>query len=260
MAEITDIVGKIPYRIALAGGWIDQPFVSKNNPNPPGAMVVVSIIPEFRFMDRSGICGSTRRIALEMWKNKIPDGDPEEFVRELYYAENKGVAEPSGTQDMIGLVYPGISRIDYDYNCHGGYFPKHIESNTDSEIAKWLEEVIHILPVAPRPDGYNPLEQKNLDPKWIGRLGNSGKDCYDAILNKDLPGLGASFNECMKCWEIILPQTVKHPALTIDLLQLLNYYQSKFPGAMYSGCGGGYLYVASKEPIPGSFNIKVRTK
>jgi hypothetical protein len=27
---------------------------------------------------------------------------------------------------------------------------------------------------------------------------------------------------------------------------------------MYSGCGGGYLYVVSEEPVPGGFKVKVR--
>ena len=35
--------GSIPNRLQLAGGWIDQPFVSRLNPRPPGAMVVVQI-------------------------------------------------------------------------------------------------------------------------------------------------------------------------------------------------------------------------
>jgi hypothetical protein len=29
-------------------------------------------------------------------------------------------------------------------------------------------------------------------------------------------------------------------------------------GAMYSRCGGGYLYVVSEEPVPGGFQVKVR--
>ena len=190
--RITDIVGALQYRIALAGGWIDQPFVSERNPTPPGSMVVVAVEPEFRWMDRSGICGSTRQIALKLWGNTLPDRDPEELVRELYAAENEGLAEPSGSQDMIGLIYPGVSRLDYDFNCHEGLFPAHIESNNDPEVAAWLERILHIIPVAPRPDGYNPLEIKNLDPEWIRRLGQSGKDCYDAILARDADALGAS--------------------------------------------------------------------
>ncbi len=135
--DITDVVGHLQYRIALAGGWIDQPFVSQHNPTPPGAMVVVAVEPQFRWMDRAGICGSTRTIALELWSGRLPDRDPEALVRELYAAENEGQAEPSGSQDMIGLIYPGVSRLDYDANVHDGLFPVHIESNTDRAVAAW---------------------------------------------------------------------------------------------------------------------------
>jgi len=258
--RITDIVGKLQYRMALAGGWIDQPFASQHNPSPPGSMVVVAVEPEFRWMDRSGICGSTRQIALELWGGVLPDRDPAELVRELYKAENEGLAEPSGSQDMIGLIYPGVSRLDYNFQVEGGLFPEHIESCNDADVAAWVGEVIHIIPVAPRPEGYNPLEIKNFDPKWIARLGKSGQDCYDAIVDKNLKALGASLNECMACWEAIVPGTVRHRTLTIDLVELLEFYQAKYPGAMYSGCGGGYLYVVSDEPVPGAFQIRVRTK
>ncbi len=27
---------------------------------------------------------------------------------------------------------------------------------------------------------------------------------------------------------------------------------------MYSGCGGGYLYVVSEDPVPGGFQVRVR--
>jgi hypothetical protein len=114
------------------------------------------------------------------------------------------------------------------------------------------------VPVAQRPGGYSPLGVKNLDPEWIRRLGCSGKDCYAAILAKDLRGLGASLNECMGCWEAILPHTVRHTTLTVDLMGVLGYYQARYAGAMYSGCGGGYLYVVSDRPVPGGFKVAVR--
>lgn len=258
--DITDVIGKLQYRLALAGGWIDQPFASRLNPDPPGSMVVVAVEPQFRWMDRSGICGSTRQIALELWGGTLPDRDPAQLVRELYDAENEGRAEPSGSQDMIGLIYPGVSRLDYDFRCHEGLFPAHIESCNDPAVASWLARILHILPVAPRPEGYNPLETRNLDPAWIGRLGRSGRDCYDAIVARDIERLGASMNECMKCWEAILPGTVRHRTLRVDLIELLEFYQSRYPGAMYSGCGGGYLFVASEHPVPGAFTIRVRIK
>lgn len=250
--------GKLPYRMALAGGWIDQPFVSQANPTPPGSMVVVSLLPSVDFLERCGMGTSTRRIALQHWGEQIPQHDPAELVRELYRAENEGKAEPSGSQDMIGLIYPGISRLDYDAAVEGGCFPSHIECCRTAHVAQWIERVIYFLPVAPRPAGYGPLGVKNLDSLWISRLGASGKLCYEALINCDLELLGESMNETMRCWEAILPHTVTHPTLKMDLKAILARYQARYPGAMYSGCGGGYLIVASAEPVPGAFQIKVR--
>jgi hypothetical protein len=256
--DISALIGKIPYRIALAGGWIDQPFVSKLNPSPPGSMVVVGVEPTFRFMDRCGIATSTREVARRLWNDTFPDRDPQELVRELYAAENRGKLEPSGSQDMVGLIYPGINRLDYDFGHEEGLFPAHVESNNDPGVADWLEGVIHILPIAQRPNGYSPLGEKHLHPEWIQRLGQSGKRCFEAILARDVQGLGASMNECMRCWEALLPHTVRHPAISVDLLRILSHYQARYAGAMYSGCGGGYLYVASEDVVPGSFHIQVR--
>jgi hypothetical protein len=256
---VQDVIGSIPYRLALAGGWIDQPFVSRHNPKPPGSMVVVGVEPVFRFMERSGLATGTRKVATRLWNGRLPRRNPAALVRELYEAENKGRANPSGSQDMIGLIYPGINRLDYDFHVQGGVFPSHIEPLQNARVLRWLEKVLHLLPVAPRPEGYDPLIKKNLDSKWIARLGGAGRDCFDAIARKDVAALGASFNECMKCWEAILPGTVRHPAVKTDLVGLLRAYQSRHPGAMYSGCGGGYLMVASETPVAGAFHITVRT-
>ena len=64
----------------------------------------------------------------------------------------------------------------------------------------------------------------------------------------------------MKCWETILPQVVRHPLIKLDLMALLRAYQRQFAGAMYSGCGGGYLIIASENPVPGAVKVNVRTK
>ncbi len=255
---LTEIIGEFPYRMAFAGGWIDQPFVSRLNPARIGSMVVVGLEPSSWFMERAGMATGTRNVALQLWNGRLPDREPAELVRELYAAENRGKTEPSGSQDMIGLIYPGVNRLDYDFTHEGGIFPRHIESNNDPGVARWLEQVIHFLPVAPRPDGYNPLGVKNLDPAWICRLGATGQECFDAIVARDAPALGASMNACMDCWETILPQTVQHPTVKTDLKGILAYYQSRYCGAMYSGCGGGYLFVVSTEPVPGAFQINVR--
>lgn len=260
ISPVEKLLGSIPNRLQLAGGWIDQPFVSRHNPKPPGSMVVVQIEPDFRPMDRSGIASGTRAIALKLWQGRLPNRPPEELVRELYDAENKGKSAPSGSQDMIGLIYPGVNRLDYDFKVTGGVFTAHIESCNSPRVAKWLSNVLHLISVEPRPDGYSPLGIKNLKPAWVAKLGQSGKDCFDAIIKRDVKRLGASFNLNMKCWETLLPQVVRHPALRVDLMPILKAYQQQYPGAMYSGCGGGYLIVVSEKPVPGAFQVTVRTK
>jgi len=256
---ITELIGSIPNRLQLAGGWIDQPFISQLHTEPPGSMVVAALEPTFRVMDRAGCGSGTRAIATKLWQGRLPQRPPADLVRELYAAENEGKAEPSGSQDMIGLIYPGVNRLDYDYTVHGGVFPAHIETLNDARSGRWLSQVLHLLPVEPRPEGYNPLGEKNLDPRWIRRLGRTGKDCFDAIKNRDLEGLGASLNETMRCWEKLLPHVVRHPLIKFDLKGLLKVYQKHYPGAMFSGCGGGYLLVVSKEPVPGALQVTIRT-
>ncbi len=255
---IADALGAIPNRLQLAGGWIDQPFISRLNPKPPGSMVVVALEPTFRVMDRSGCASGTRAVATALWKGKLPRRPLDTLVRDLYAAENRGKAQPSGSQDMIGLVYPGISRLDYDFAVEAGVFPSQIESLNNPRIAQWLERVLHVLPIQPRPEGYNPLGEKHLEPRWVERLGQTGKTCFDAIRRRDVEALGSSLNETMVCWEKLLPQVVRHPLIKLDLKGILKSYQRHFPGAMYSGCGGGYLLVASKMPVPGAFKVNIR--
>jgi hypothetical protein len=257
--NLSPVISRIPYRMAFAGGWIDQPFVSKLNPDGVGSMVVVQIEPDVRFMDRCGMATGTRKVAHRLWGQSIPaDRSPAQLVRELYAEENKHLAEPSGSQDMIGLIYPGVSRLDYDATHEGGYFPRHIESCRDAAVARWIEQVIHVIPVCQRPAGYGPLGEKRLTPELVRELGQTGKDCYAAIVRRDLHALGDSMNRCMATWAAMLPHVVKHPTIDVDLQGLLHAYRSRYPGCMYSGCGGGYLYVASDGPVPGAFKVRVR--
>lgn len=257
-ATLAGVIGAIPYRMAFAGGWIDQPFVSRHNLSAPGSMVVVGLEPVVRFMDRAGMATGTRKVAVRLWHGVLPPGDPASLVRQLYAEENQHLKDPSGSQDMIGLVYPGVNRLDYDFAFEGGVFPRHIESCRDPVVALWLESVIHMIPVLQRPEGYSPLAEKHLEPALVQRLGQTGRQCYDAILARDPLALGRSMNDCMDCWAALLPGTVRHPSIPLDLVALLKHYQARYAGAMYSGCGGGYLYVVSAEPVPGAFKVKVR--
>ena len=117
--------------------------------------------------------------------------EPAELVRELYAEENRGKREPSGSQDMIGLIYPGVNRLDFDFDHEGGIFPRHIESNNDPAIARWLESGdLHAAGAAPA-DGYNPLGIKNLDPQLDPPAGPDRQGVLRRHRGCDAPALGA---------------------------------------------------------------------
>jgi len=239
---------KFPYRVCLAGGWMDQPWVSEKY---PGSVVVAQMYPTLDFNDRSGMATSSRKVAIELWGDEYPEGDPVRNAQLLFGAENPPGSEYiSGTQDHIGLLVPGITRIDYN----GKYWPENLVNTIDPETCEWLSNVLHFAPLQPRPEGYNPLLKQNLDPKIIKRLGDSGFACYDAILKKDVKQLGESMKESFLCWSEMLPYTV--PDWVMEEMQQ-NYFP-KYSGAITSGSGGGYIVFPSEEFIEGTIKVKIR--
>ncbi len=199
----------------------------------------------------------------ELWKGRLPERDPAELVRELYAEENRGKPEPSGSQDMIGLIYPGREPPGLRLSPRGRRLPRRTSSRTTiPAIARWLEQVIHMVPVAPRPEGYNPLGVKNLDPPvdsagWARRARTAttrssrrdvaGPGRLDERVHGVLGGDPAAHG----------PASRRSPSTCRRFWAITS---RRYPGAMYSGCGGGYLYVVSAEEVPGSLRIKVRTR
>jgi cytidyltransferase-like protein len=239
---------KFPYRVCLAGGWMDQPWVSEIQ---PGSVVVAQVWPTIEFNDRSGMATSSRKVGIELWGDQLPSGDPIRNAQLLFGAENPpGSGYISGSQDQIGLLVPGISRLDYN----GSFWPEKIENTTDPETCEWLSEVLNFAPLTPRPEGYNPIQQKNLESLIIKRLGESGKACYDAILKKDASQLGEAMKETFLCWREILPHTVPDWVMK----EMEENYFPNYSGAITSGSGGGYVVFPSEEEMEGALKIKIR--
>lgn len=239
---------RFPYRLCLAGGWIDQPWVSKIH---PGSVVVTQIWPTMDFNDRSGLATSSRKVGIQIWGDRYPDGDHEQNARLLFGAENPpGKVYVSGSQDQIGLLYPGINRLYYN----GGYWPERIESTTEKDICDWLSDVLHLVPLEPRPEGYDPLKVMHLEKPLIRKLGEAGDLCWKAILKKDVNGLGKALTNTLLSWKKILPLTVPDWVMK----EMETKYFLHYPGAITSGSGGGYVIVVSEKKIEGSIKIKIR--
>jgi len=239
---------RFPYRLCIAGGWIDQPWVSKVH---PGSVVVAQIWPTMDFNDRSGLATSSRRVGIKLWGDRSPGGDHEQNAKLLFGAENPpGKEYVSGSQDHIGLLYPGVNRLDYS----GGYWPERIASTVDEDTCKWLSDVIHLVPLEPRPRGYDPLKIMNLEKTIVKELGEAGEKCWESIMKKDIAMLGKSMTDTLLSWKKMLPLTVPDWVMQELETKYLPYY----PGAITSGSGGGYMMVASGKVVPGAIKIKVR--
>lgn len=239
---------KLPYRLCLAGGWMDQPWVSEVH---PGSCVVAQIWPTIDFNDRSGMATSSRKVAEELWGGQFPEGDPVRNAQLLFGAENPPGSEYiSGSQDQLGILLPGANRLDYN----GKYWPCHIETIIDKETCDWLSQVLHLIPLAPRPEGYNPLIEKYLTIDNVKALGEAGDLCWEGIVEKDLKKLGGGMKQTFLVWKKMLPYTV--PAWVAEELE--TKWFPNYPGAIPSGSGGGYVIVASEAAIQGAMKIRVK--
>ena len=238
----------IPYRIDMAGGWLDQPYVNKFH---PGAVITISIEPDYEFNDRSGMATSSRKKAIELWHTDIPDGDKEILGRTLFCYENPpGSHYVSGSQDALGIVMPGLNRYHYEQ----GYWPAKIDKVTDPQLLEWIEQRIWLVPLYPRCSEYNVLSDVRIDTEGAHDLSVAAESCWEAILNKDVQAWGkasvASFDAQVKMFPLMAP---------VDVREALEPYQSQVLGWKISGAGGGgYLVLINEAPVKNAIQIRIR--
>ncbi|MDR1181715.1 MAG: adenylyltransferase/cytidyltransferase family protein [Bacteroidales bacterium] len=238
----------IPYRIDLAGGWLDQPYVSKYYPGP---VLTISVEPDYEFNDRSGMSTSTRKKAIELWQTDIPVGDREKLAKTLFCYENPpGKTEISGSQDSLGIVMPGLSRLDYN----GEYWPEKIHSIFDCDIMDWLEEHIHLISLSPRSGEYSVLSETYINTENAKVLSEAANECWDAIMEKNIGKFSDSVRKSFEAQVKMFPKMVDS-----KVLENIEYCKSKALGWKLSGAGGGgYLILISDKPVDNSLKIRIR--
>ena len=104
-------VCNIPFRLDLAGGWLDQPYVSKYHPGP---VITISVHPDYH-LTTAAECRAVRA------KKRFNSGKPiyrkvtkKYLAKTLFSFENPpGTKIISGSQDSIGIVFPGVNKLNY---------------------------------------------------------------------------------------------------------------------------------------------------
>ena len=244
----SNVNSRLPYRLDLAGTWIDQPYVSNFH---PGWAITISLEPTIDFNERCGMSTSTRNAATKLWPYELPVMHPEKLAQLLFHYENEpGRKEISGAQDAIGICMPGLNRHYYDNT----YWPSRIESVTDEETLSWLENHIYLILLWPRPAGTNLLKETYINTENVIALTEAADICWEGILKKDLQqfaeGAKKSFEAQVKMFPAMLP---------IEVAEAIEPYKEQVLAWKLAGAGGGgYLAVISDKPVENAIRIKIR--
>jgi cytidyltransferase-like protein len=238
----------LPYRIDLAGGWLDQPFVSKHH---PGAVITISLEPNREFNERSGMASSTRRHARELWGDKIPSGTYENLAKCLFCYDNPpGTQFISGSQDAIGLVFPGLAYMFYENE----YWPSRIEHRLDGALLRFVEEALYLVPIHPRSDDFDVLAKTSIDAPGARNLADAAEGLWQAILDQDLQTFGWMMRTSFEAQVAMFPLMMNN-----HVASLLEKFQHQALGWKLSGAGGGgYLILVSEQPIPEAIRVIAR--
>lgn len=247
----TTVKPQLPYRLDLAGTWIDQPYVSKYG---AGWAVTISLEPTVEFMERGGMSTSTRNAMKKIWPYHLPNYDPEMLAKLVFCFENEPEKDGhiSGAQDAIGICVPGVSR--HYYNAH--YWPERIETVHDEAVLSWLEEHLCLIPMFPRPAGTSVVEGCRIDETGVRALAAAADACWEAMLARDLGAFATAFRASFEA------QIAMFPAMVTDgVREWIERYREKALAWKLSGAGGGGYLVLVCETVPvEGIRIKIRRR
>jgi cytidyltransferase-like protein len=241
----------IPYRIDLAGTWIDQPYVSKYH---AGAAITVSIEPTIEFNERSGMATSTRKKAIELWHYQLPMENPEKLAKILFrYDNDPGTKDVSGSQDSIGITMPGITKFFYQ---NGEYWPSRFDVISDLSVIRWLEERLYMITLWPRPADFVVLENTNITPENVRNLASAAEMAWEGLIRKDINmfsrGFAGSFNAQVAMFPKMMNDKISN---VID-----SYRDTALAWKLTGAGGGGYLVLISEKEIPNAIRVRIRVK
>lgn len=240
----------IPYKITLAGAWMDQHFVNRVY---PGSVITISVDPDPRFDSNLSLSTNTRNKAIDLWGPTIPLEDRERLAKQLFCYENEPMPNKKyvfGSQNAIGLVFPGINKLNYS----NSYWPYRIDSILKEEIISWLESILWLVPLGSTPDFCDIYENMNVTPRYITRLSNAANDAWNAIGNMNIEDFGTCVLNSFKA------QLKMFPRMVNDFIwkKIEDSISKAYGYKLANCCGERYLILVSDSSIENGFQVKIR--
>lgn len=247
----SQVKSRLPYRIDIAGTWIDQPYVSMFG---AGWAITASIEPTVEFMERGGMSTSTRNAAKKIWPYELPNYNEEMLARLIFCFENdpENQGHVSGAQDAIGICMSGVTRHWYD----GHYWPSKIESCHDEDILQWLESHIAIVPMFPRREGCSVVEGKDINAEKVKNLTDAASRCWNAIMSKNLDEFARSYRDSFNAQVAMFPAMMQP-----GVQEHIDMWKDKALAWKMLGAGGGGHLALVFDKIPDNpdlIRIKIR--
>src|SRR5262249_17507368 len=136
----------------------------------------------------------------------------------------------------------------------GKYWPSRIEHVGDELTLQFVEQALYLMPLGPRDEDYNPLDNRNLTAEYAKALADAALDCWQAILKHDIQGFGRSFRAAFDPKLVISPNMVKE-----FVLAFINRHKHEALGWKLSGAGGGgYVIFVAEQPIKNAVRVSIR--
>lgn len=245
----TTVSCQLPFRLDLAGTWIDQPYVSKFH---PGWAITISLEPTMEFETRCGMSSSTRNAMRKLWPFQLPNYDPEMTAKLAFCFENEPNKQDhvSGAQDAIGICMPGLNRHYYDAT----YWPSKIDSCCDEEVLSWLESHLCMIKMFPRRPDTVVDKETYIHTENVRRLAEAADGCWEAILQKDLKAFAKYYAASFEA------QIRMFPRMMADGVgDYIEQYKDKALAWKMAGAGGGGYLALVCETIPEeAIKLKIR--